>query len=52
MEVLTHTKRVAKPFMAGVTDARTYVYGATYDSWNCVWTKSYPDGEVSTYHKM
>ncbi|EGQ12241.1 RHS repeat-associated core domain-containing protein, partial [Prevotella nigrescens] len=29
---------------------RTYVYGATYDSWNRVRTMTYPDGEVVTYH--
>ena len=29
---------------------RTYVYGATYDSWNRVQTMTYPDGEVVTYH--
>ena len=28
---------------------RTYVYGATYDSWNRVRTMTYPDGEVVTY---
>jgi len=31
-------------------DIRTYVYGATYDSWNRVQTMTYPDGEVVTYH--
>ena len=35
--------------MASVTDIRTYVYGATYDSWNRVQTMTYPDGEVVTY---
>ena len=36
--------------MASVVDIRTYVYGATYDSWNRVQTMTYPDGEVVTYH--
>ena len=36
--------------MASVADIRTYVYGATYDSWNRVRTMTYPDGEVVTYH--
>ncbi len=36
--------------MASVADIRTYVYGATYDSWNQVQTMTYPDGEVVTYH--
>ena len=31
-------------------DVRTYVYGATYDSWNRVRTMTYPVGEVVTYH--
>ena len=35
---------------ASVADIRTYVYGATYDSWNRVQTMTYPDGEVVTYH--
>ena len=50
MAVSIHTKRVTKPFMASVADIRTYVYGATYDSWNRVRTMTYPDGEVVTYH--
>ena len=33
-----------------MADIRTYVYGATYDSWNRVQTMTYPDGEVVTYH--
>ena len=33
-----------------MADIRTYVYGATYDSWNRVQTMTYPDGEVITYH--
>ena len=44
---------VTKPVrtvMASVADIRTYVYGATYDSWNRVQTMTYPDGEVVTYH--
>ena len=36
--------------MASVADIRTYVYGATYDSWNRVRAMTYPDGEVVTYH--
>ena len=36
--------------MASVADIRTYVYGATYDSWNRVQTMTYPDGEMVTYH--
>ena len=36
--------------MASVADIRTYVYGATYDSWNRAQTMTYPDGEVVTYH--
>ena len=35
--------------MASVADIRTYVYGATYNSWNRVQTITYPDGEVVTY---
>lgn len=38
--------------MASVADIRTYVYGATYDSWNRVRTMTYPDGEVVTYHSI
>ena len=33
-----------------MADIRTYVYGATYDSWNRVQTMTYSDGEVVTYH--
>ena len=33
-----------------MADIRTYVYGATYDSWDRVQTMTYPDGEVVTYH--
>ena len=36
--------------MASVADIRTYVYGATYDSWNRVQTMTYPNGKVVTYH--
>ena len=32
-----------------MANIRTYVYGATYDSWNRVQTMTYPDGEVVTY---
>ena len=35
--------------MVSTADVRTYVYGATYDSWNRVRTMTYPDGEVVTY---
>nr|WP_238315358.1 RHS repeat-associated core domain-containing protein [Segatella maculosa] len=35
--------------MVSTADVRTYVYGATYDSWNRVRTMIYPDGEVVTY---
>ena len=35
--------------MASVADIRTYVYGATYDSWNRVQTMTYPNGGVVTY---
>ena len=36
--------------MASMANIRTYVYGATYDSWNRVQTVTYPDGGVVTYH--
>ena len=36
--------------MVSTADVRTYIYGATYDSWNRVRTMTYPDGEVVTYH--
>ena len=36
--------------VASTADIRTWVYGATYDSWNRVRTMTYPDGEVVTYH--
>jgi len=36
--------------MVSAAEVRTYVYGATYDSWNRVRTMTYPDGEVVTYH--
>ena len=32
-----------------MANIRTYVYGATYDSWNRAQTMTYPDGEVVTY---
>ena len=35
--------------MASMANIRTYVYGATYDSWNRVQTMTYPNGEVVTY---
>ena len=42
--------KTVRTVMASVADIRTYVYGATYDSWNRVQTMTYPDGEVITYH--
>ena len=42
--------KTVRTMMASVADIRTYVYGATYDSWNRVQTMTYPDGEVVTYH--
>ena len=42
--------KTVRTVMASVVDIRTYVYGATYDSWNRVRTMTYPDGEVVTYH--
>ena len=36
--------------VASTADIRTWVYGATYDSWNRERTMTYPDGEVVTYH--
>ena len=42
--------KTVRTIMASVADIRTYVYGATYDSWNRVQTMTYPDGEVVTYH--
>ena len=42
--------KIVRTVMASVADIRTYVYGATYDSWNRVQTMTYPDGEVVTYH--
>ena len=42
--------KTVRTVMASVADIRTYVYGATYDSWNWVQTMTYPDGEVVTYH--
>jgi len=42
--------KTVRTVMASVADIRTYVYGATYDSWNRVRTMTYPDGEVVTYH--
>ena len=41
--------KTVRTVMASVADIRTYVYGATYDSWNRVQTMTYPDGEVVTY---
>ena len=42
--------KTVRTVMASVADIRTYVYGATYDSWNRVQTVTYPDGGVVTYH--
>ena len=42
--------KTVRTVMASVADIRTYVYGATYDSWNRVRTMTYPDGEVVTYN--
>ena len=42
--------KTVRTVMASLADIRTYVYGATYDSWNRVRTMTYPDGEVVTYH--
>ena len=42
--------KTVRMMMASVADIRTYVYGATYDSWNRVRAMTYPDGEVVTYH--
>ena len=42
--------KTVRTVMASVADIRTYVYGATYDSWNRVQTMTYPDGEVVAYH--
>ena len=41
--------KTVRSVMVSTADVRTYVYGATYDSWNCVRTMTYPDGEVVTY---
>ena len=42
--------KTVRTVMASVADIRTYVYGATYDSWNRVRTMTYLDCEVVTYH--
>ena len=42
--------KTVRSVMVSTADVRTYVYGATYDSWNRVRTMTYPDGEVVTYH--
>ena len=41
--------KTVRSVMVSTADVRTYVYGATYDSWNRVRTMTYPDGEVLTY---
>ena len=41
--------KTARSVMVSTADVRTYIYGATYDSWNRVRTMTYPDGEVVTY---
>ena len=40
--------KTVRSVMVSTADVRTYVYGATYDSWNRVRTMTYPDGEVVT----
>lgn len=40
--------KTVRTVMASVADIRTYLYGATYDSWNRVRTMTYPDHFVST----
>ena len=42
--------KTVRTVVASTADIRTWVYGATYDSWNRVRTMTYPDGEVVTYH--
>ena len=42
--------KTVRTVMASAADIRTYVHGATYDSWNRVRTMTYPDGEIVTYH--
>ena len=42
--------KTVRSVMVSTADVRTYVYGATYDSWNRIRTMTYPDGEVVTYH--
>ena len=41
--------KTVRSVMVSTADVRTYIYGATYDSWNRVRTMTYPDGEVVTY---
>ena len=41
--------KTVRSVMVSTADVRTYIYGATYDSWNRVSTMTYPDGEVVTY---
>ena len=41
--------KTVRSVMVSTADVRTYVYGATYDSWNRVRTMTYPDGEIVTY---
>ena len=38
--------KTVRSVMVSTADVRTYVYGATYDSWNRIRTMTYPDGEV------
>jgi RHS repeat-associated protein len=41
--------KTVKTIMLSVTDIRTYVWAAEYDSWNRVQNMTYPDGEKVTY---
>lgn len=41
--------KTVRSVMVSTADVCTYIYGATYDSWNRVRTMTYPDGEVVTY---
>ncbi len=42
--------KTVRSVMVSTTDVHTYIYGATYGSWNRVRTMTYPDGEAVTYH--
>ncbi len=41
--------KTVKTIMLSLTDIRTYVWAAEYDSWNRVKSMTYPDNEVVTY---